>query len=257
MTSVSNSSDKRPGRVGFWIGGLLIVAGVVVAVTGLVIGIRSIGETVDGYQRVSARSGGSIQLDDAGSYRVFFEGAGADDGFGAPGVFSIIGPDGQEVLLESDFSSENYSVNGHSGRKIAKFRAPTAGRYQIRPVTNDGGPITGTLAIGKRGPTGSIFAILGGIFGGLALFVVGAVVLIVSGVRRSRSRQAARAYPGPGTGWGAPPTGPAGWAPPPAGAPGWPRPPDSAWAPPPAPPPPQPPPGPWPPPPPADRGPLS
>lgn len=249
MTAMANNSEKRRGRVGFWIGGLLVLAGIAVGVAGVALGIRGIGETVDGYQRVPVRTGGTVQIDDPGSYRVFFERAGADDGFGSPGGFSIVGPDGQEVLLESDFSSENYSVGGHTGRKIGKFRAATAGRYEIRPLSVDGGTGTGTIAIGKRGPTGSILAIVVGVLGGLLIVVIGVVVLIVSGVRRSRSRRAATGYPGgPGPGWGAPPTGPGGWAPPPGGAPGWAAP--HAPAPPPAP-------GGWPPPPPTNRGPQS
>ena len=229
MTSAVNSSDNKAGRVGFWIGGLLIVVGVVVGIVGVVVGIRSIGDTVDGYQRVPAESGGTLEIDDPGTYRVFYERDGADEGSGSPGGLTIIGPDGQEILLESDFSSESYSVGGHEGRKIGRFRAATAGSYEIRTVIGDGDLGIGTYAVGKRGPAGSIVAILVGVFGGGLIAVVGVVVLIVSAVRRARARRAAMGYPGgPGPGWGAPLTPPGGWAPPAPGAPaapGWAAPP--------------------------------
>lgn len=243
MVTEMQGEQKPKGKVGFWIGGLLLVLGVATFVGGLYSGISGIADTVEDYQRVSLDSGGPIRIDDPGTYRVFFEADGADDGFGSAPPFTILGPDGDVVSVRSDFSSETYSVSGYAGRKLGKARFPVSGTYEVQVISSDGirPGDRRYLAVGKEGPAGSVFAILGGVFGGGALVLAGIIVLIVSGVRRSRSRRASFGYPGgphpgafppapypgafppapyPGAPRpGAPPAGPPGWASPPAAPP--------------------------------------
>ncbi|HEX2578462.1 MAG TPA: hypothetical protein VHK88_19105 [Aquihabitans sp.] len=207
---------RKPGRIGFWVGGALIAIGFVFGAILLVDGVRSMADTVEGYQRVPLPEGGAVLLDEPGTYRVYFEADGADEGAGSPGAVTILDPSGERLMLEADAIDETYALSGFTGRKIGSFRAAVAGRYELRTVLTDGGGAGSSraaLAVGRRSSTGSVLTILGGVFGGLAILAVGVVVLIVSGVRRGRAN-AARYAGAPMPGWGEPVGGPPGWGPP-------------------------------------------
>lgn len=233
MQTMPAPAQKSKGAVALWIGGVLVVLGIVVGIVGIATGVSGMSDVVDGYQRVPVSGGGAITIDDTGTYRVFLERPGAnEDRFrGTTPSFTIEGPDGATVPLQYDSVNETYGVSGRDGRKLGKFRADRPGTYVFRTNTSDQGSSLGNLAVGRKGPTSELVKLgVGLVLGGL-LFVAGVILLIVGGVRRSRSRRSPIAYPGvPGTGWAAPPAGPPGWAPPPTGPAGW--------SPPPAPPPP-------------------
>ncbi|CAN5891154.1 hypothetical protein BH23ACT2_BH23ACT2_02380 [soil metagenome] len=255
MASVA-IAPKRSGK-GFWVGGVLLVVAVVVVVGGIAFGVKQIDDVVGGLARVPVSTGGTVELD-RGTHRVFLEGPGADEGFG--GVpFTVVGPDGTDLRLQTDPVSETYSYEGRDGRKLGRIEVTSPGTHEV--VTGGSGLLGASgenLAFGRRGPVGAgLVPILGGVFGGGALGVAGVVVLIVTGVRRGRQRRmevagyaaatwgppgfapAAHPYPAGGiAGSWAPPPGPPGgsppgWSPPP---PAGPAPPASRRPPPPSPP---------------------
>lgn len=231
------TAPKPKGAVLLWLGGLMIVGGITLGLLLVIGGIRSISDRVDGLQRVPVSSGGSIEIDDPGTYRVFLERAERSDGVDndSPAylpfpLVQVRSPSGDLAPLQPDPVSETYNLGSHHGRKIGRFRADQPGRYQLQVQETAGSSRQGQLAVGRRGPTGAIATILGGVFGGGAMVVIGIILLIVGGVMRSRSRRVPPGgYPGGVSGW-APPPVPGAWA----GAPG-PRP--NAWG--------QPPPGQW------------
>lgn len=224
MTSPT-TGRQGPRSIWFVIGGVLIALGVIGGIVVVVIGARQIASTVDDYQRVSASTGGDVFLEDPGTYRIFYEAPGAADGFVSPPPYDIVDPNGNILAVRSDSTSEDYTFGSREGRKIGKFTAPTAGTYGVRVLRGDGLSLSGPqIAIGKRGPTGSIFTILGGVFGGLGVAATGGVMLIVAGVKRGRAK---RAHLSPAPGWGVWPQ----WG---GTQPGW-APPQPGWAPPPAP----------------------
>ncbi len=227
MASGQGTSGTGAGKAGFWIGGLLLVAAFAVAAVGVVVGVRGFSDTVDGYQRVSLARGGTVTFDDTGTQRVFFEAEGAAEDRRFPPPFTIIGPDGGTVVVRSESTEETYELSGREGRKLGKIDVVAPGPHEVRVTITDGsgGTDLGDLAFGEEGPTRSVIPILVGVLGGGALALLGAIVLIVTGVRRGRRRRAAVGPMGPPPGnWGAPP-GPAGWspaAPPPPGPSGLP-----------------------------------
>ena len=278
VTTWTPEPVKPRGTVGLVIGAVMIAAGVVLGVVLVVSGVREVVHSVDDLQRVSLTSGGPVDLREAGTYRVFLERPYSTDGTGElrfsspdPRV-TVVDPTGNPVQMHSDFVQENYDIGGHHGRKIGRFVATEPGTYRVRVQNVDGGDLRGAIAVGRHSPGPAVVRILGGVFGGGLLAVAGIVVMIVSGIRRSRSRRPGPGFPGapgggvpgwappavagpwataPAPGWGTPPVaGPSGWAPPPvvvppgAVAPGspWGSPPATApgWAPPPPPPPPPP-----------------
>ncbi|QXC62496.1 hypothetical protein KSP35_06760 [Aquihabitans sp. G128] len=241
MTAATNPSRRKPGKVGFWIGGLLVVLAIVVGVGGVALGIKHVSDTVDGLQRASVRNGGSLQLE-PGTYDVFLEYPGINDSsfpsaYGL-GALRITTSEGRPVEITPPTSSLTYEFGDHEGKKVGRLRIEQAGRYVVEANQQSFG--SEEVAIGDGDPTDG-FAIVGlGILGGLILFVVGVVLLIVSGVRRSRSkRPPTLGYPPAPGGWGAPqgtwgtPAPPAWGAPgAPGAAPGWtPAPAPGSWTP--------------------------
>lgn len=256
MQPMAPVAAPRPkGRTGLWIGGAMVAVGIIGGAILTIVGIHSVSRTVDGYQRVPADGGGSIDIGEPGTYRVFFERAGVDEdgALVSVPVIEINPPDGATVTLLSDTTSETYSFGGRDGRKIGRFVAVRTGRYRITTPsgsTTRSGADRGVIAVGRKGPVAGIIGAGLGVLGGLALVIVGIIVMIVSGVRRSRSRRMAPPVgPGPGMGgWGAPPPAPGSYGPghgqPLTGSgspPGWQPPPSTGassppgWAPPPAP----------------------
>ena len=239
---------KPKGAIGLWIGGLLIAVGIVGGILLVVGGVKNISDSVDDMQRVPVADGGTVQLDSTGTYRVFLERPGINDDtaltFQDPTpLVRITDPDGSPVTVGGAGSfQETYSINGRDGRKIGAFTARTTGTFRVATITSDGTATRGEIAIAKHGPTTGIFVIVGGVFGGIGVVIVGIIVMIVSGVRRSRSKQAFGGPPGsnwgappPLAGWGQAPGSPSGWAPPPVAPPGGAFPPPNAPPPPPGP----------------------
>ncbi|MEZ5181897.1 MAG: hypothetical protein R2702_08500 [Acidimicrobiales bacterium] len=277
---------KLPGLVGIWIGIVLIVVGIGLGAVLVVGGAKRIVGGVSDLHRVPIETGGTVQIDEAGEVSVYAERLTLDRSSGfttggtaglPPVALSVYGPDGDPVPVVVPTVVERYTWDQHEGVRIATFGAEEPGAYEIVPTSI--GAIGGyrTLAVGPTLALGrGIAGILGGIFGGGLVIVVGVVVLIVSSVRRSRpdgpprGPRASVGRPGPRAGrplrsqrrpptavvlragrprlrwrrWAAPGHGPSGLVPP--AAPPWSPPgPASAppegppgWVPPPAPPPP-------------------
>jgi hypothetical protein len=254
-------APRQPSAKGFVIGGMLMALAVALFVGGLVSWFMQASDTLDGYQRVPIDGGGTVELGE-GTYRVFLERPGADEGI-AFVTFEVAGPDGAPVPVRPERFDETYSFDGTDGRSVGRIEVRDPGPHEV--VTPPGAGLAGgELAFGRKGPlSSSIPLLVGSVFGGGGLFVVGLIIVIVTGVRRGRARRAA--HPGP-YGGGAPAWGttPGGWVPPPGGSSIPPAPPVGdgpdarpGWAPPPQAPSPPPPSSPLPPPPPPTSAPPS
>lgn len=251
---VSGPAPKRVGAAGFWVGGALIAVGLVVGLVLVVDGSLAFPRTIDGYQRVPVDGGGPIRIEQRGTYHLFHEvppkedyGEGSAPWYYVPNVV-VVSPSGNRIPITRGDATLSYTYSGRSGRSIGRFRAAAPGTYQVRVLLGDGRVISdGQIAVGERAPLPSIGKILAGLALGGLLVIGGAVVMIVTGVRRSNARRLRGSWvaagglavpgwapappPGPPT-WG-PPTGPPGW--PPTGPPDWPPPGGPpAWGPPPA-----------------------
>ena len=209
----------RPSVAWFWIGGGLIVASAVAAVVWFVLGFLRLDDTIDGFERVPADVGGTVELD-AGEYVIYEEGGGAGSLRFASAV-QVTGPDGAPVPTAPYVSDLTYDFNGRDGVASATFTAPTDGSYEIDvgAVGDPSGFGPATLAVGTSVGGTLVWAILGGFLIGGFGAVVGIIILIITGTRRSRAkRERQRAMQGlaPQQPW-RPPATPA--PPPPVGAP--------------------------------------
>jgi hypothetical protein len=209
---------------GFWylVPVVLLLAGGVAAILGIVSGFRAYSDTIEGFARVPVGSSGTIEIDGTGGYTVFYEPGGMSEeselerGTFEPTV-QLSTSDGAPVELRDYASWSTYSASGYVGFAMRTFRVEQPGRYEL--TTTEGAE--GTIAVGR-----SPFSKLGtGVLRGLALgtagFLVAVVVWIVLLVTRGRAKRRMRAAAwaaGPQLAWGGGyPASPPGY---PAGPPG-------------------------------------
>ncbi|MBK9178855.1 MAG: hypothetical protein IPM45_04660 [Acidimicrobiales bacterium] len=233
----------RPSWVWYVVAGAVALAGVGVSVVLIVLGaLRFVGE-VDDLQRVVMPGRATLELDE-GSYTIYYEYLSEVGGrpFDTPVVppdlrFTLIGPDGTQVPLALYDGSFTYSDADRAGSAQLTFRAPTSGEYVLTGVDVTERSPDVVIAVGPGLAGTLVRAVLVGLVVGALCEVVALVILVVTVVRRSKSKRLLDAQHPP-SGWPPPPgTGYGTWA---GGQPAWAAPspvaPPPGWSPPPSPP---------------------
>ena len=236
------SASKRPSAAGYWIGALILAAGGIGGMVWMFSAIFGVFGAVEHYPRLPVPGEATMSLK-AGTYKLFAEYPGAGTDFGIPlgvGAIEVTGPDGEPLVVRSPQFHETYSWNGHEGRSVGEFVAPTTGSYHVKAAqatTGSSGSVQ--LTVGKGIDSSIAGQILGAIGVAAVGVLIGALIIIVTAVRRSRwKRQSGPpgfvGYGPPGgyppgpygpPGYGQPGYGPPGGYPPgPYGPPGYPQP---------------------------------
>jgi hypothetical protein len=231
-----NMTGSGPSKKGYLLGGLIMAVGVIGAIVWFAVGFTSFADTIDGFQRVSANGQGEVTFDETGGYVVYYEAPGADDGDIPDGQVLLTPADSDEpVPLERYDSELSYNDGDHSGYAVVTFDIDQPGAY-ILESESDG---NGDLAVGRSVASKLVTTLVGSFaLGGLGV-VVGAILLIVTYVRRRNARTRggsgyAPGYPPPPPGYPPSPVyGSAPSGPPPPSYP--PPPPPSSYPPPPPP----------------------
>ncbi len=176
----------KPRALWFWIGGLLIAAGVIGAVAWFVGGLVGLSDTVDDFERVPFFGGGEVVLDDTGGQVVYVEPGGR--AFPSSMRISITGPDGEPIASAPYGGSLTYDFGGRSGAAVATFDAPRPGRYRVAAV-EAGSSFATDLAVGPSFAGDLVRTIVGAfVIGGVGV-IVGVVIIVVTAVRRARARR--------------------------------------------------------------------
>jgi hypothetical protein len=185
------------------VGGALVGVGVLVGalLLGLAVShsigeFRDLGDDVDAMDRISVPGEGVVTIDGAGDRVIYVEGGG-----GAAPIATLsptevtvesTAPDSTPIPVRNVSVSETYDLSGHSGRAALEFTVDEPGDYRIA-VEEAPSSVT-NVAVGPHldliGPIGSIFVAVfvpAGVGG--VLVIAGAVVLIVTGVRRSAAQR--------------------------------------------------------------------
>lgn len=239
--------DPLPSAAGYWIGGGVMVVGAAIAVVLFIQSVFGFVGKIDDLDRIAVPGEDTLELDD-GEWVIYWEPVG-DTSVIIEDVttFDIaIQPaegtegSGDDILVAPRDTYETYSDGTYAGYSIADFRISEPGDYRISVEYDTFGATDfdssfqrdGSIAIGRPLFSGLLRgAAWGAVIGGLS-FIVGLVLLIVTGVRRGKAKRAR--FPRPGYQPGAFP--PTGYAPPPGyGAAGYPPPtgaPAPAWPPP-------------------------
>ena len=172
-------------RLGYWIGGFVIVAGVLGAVLWGVLSFLSIGDRVDDFARAPVPGSARVHLE-ARKYIVYVEGPGVGEDFSPPVQFQVVDSDGDGVLPIAGYGgSLTYSMSGHSGRAAGTVTPSRAGTYVLRTATSDPGGGYG-VALGESIGGRIVRTILGAFaIGGLGI-AAGVGLIVTTGLRRRR-----------------------------------------------------------------------
>jgi hypothetical protein len=234
----------RPKAFWYWVGAFVMVLAAAIAVFMFVKGVFGFVGQIDDFPRVDVPGSEVVHLE-GGEWVLYHEpGPGSFSGMSAQDLNVSTVPGERSVPVRTHSLGETYDDGARSGVAVGTFDAPVEGNYRI---TVSGGGTGGQVAVGRPLFDGLLPWLLGGMAVGGIGFVVGLVILIVVGVRRSADKRRRQPpvpptrYPGYPAPAGYPaPTGypaPAGWPPPaphgsgPAGAPSPLPPPPSSGAP--------------------------
>lgn len=211
-----------PSKAGYWIGGVIIAAGILGVIVSGGLAYKALVHRVDAFQRVPLTGTEALHLD-PGGYVVYYEGSGVPNN--VPPITVVVTPSGGlQPLPVSRYGESSpgarsfvtYNIHGHPGQAIATFTIPDpGGDYRIASAS----PGVGGLAVGPSVAPLLVGGILGALASGGLGLVVGLLVIILTGVKRGRAKRAQAAQPYPGYGY--PPYGyPGSYQYPPAGPPG-------------------------------------
>jgi hypothetical protein len=204
-------SPRLPSIAGYVAAVLLALAGIVAGVALIVSGIRSYIDKVEGFERFPVPDSQDVTLGDDGGYSIYFERPGLDTEDPLPAIsVTVTAPDGSPVELNRYESDVSYSVSGHDGRGVFTFQADEPGPYRVRA---DGS--NGEVAVGRGIGARFAGAVVAGVGTLLLAPVLGAILALVTFLRRSKAKRSAAAswqqpqqqaqyggqYGGPPTGW--------------------------------------------------------
>lgn len=189
---------KVPSIAGYVLAVLLAIIGIAAGIALIVSGIRTYIDNVEGFERVEVPGSEPITLDDDGGYSIYFEDPSGAYQVVRPTVTVRAADGGDAVPLAAYESDVSYDVSGHEGRGIYTFSVDESGTYT---VTGDGP--RGTLAVGRGIGARFAGAVVAGVATLLLAPVLGAVLALVTFLRRSKAKRAAAAT----SAWG----GPTGW----------------------------------------------
>ena len=177
----------------FFLGPVILMAGIVAAVAMIAIGAMSAGE---GLERIPAPGSGVVRFEEAGSQTVFWEQRGVMHAQVPAGLAVVVTPAAGGAPLSQSSGGVNftYNSNGVAGRNFTTVEVPSPGEYKVEVKVPEGAAGSGHVALGGN-PAGRV---LGAIFGSMAVggvsFVLCLVILIVVAVKRSRSAKAQMAH---------------------------------------------------------------
>lgn len=173
-----------PSRKGYWFGAAIVVLGVLGAVVWVGLTFLRFSDTVDDFQRFPLNEEGVVTFAGTGGYVIYYEGPGASDGNVPEGQVQITPVDGGDPLDLAAYDTDLTYDFDRSGVAVLTVEVDEPGDYLL--VSQSEGD--GHLAVGRSVASRLVFGLVGGFaVGGLGV-VVGAIVLIVTAVRRRGPR---------------------------------------------------------------------
>jgi hypothetical protein len=215
----SLQARARPSTVGYWVAAVVAVLGLTAAFLWGAVGISSIQDRVDGFDRLAVPGATTVSVTDPGTMVVYHESAGEVASYTDPAAngpiaatrwdpatrtvvtmpatgvsptwqqlgLQVTGPGGVAVPVATYPSSARYDLEpGRAGRAVATFQATTVGRYRVSAAmaTEDGA----TLAVGGDIAHVMVLARLGAVMLGLVTVLTAVPLAVATYQARSRTR---------------------------------------------------------------------
>jgi len=207
------------GHRAIQVGGILMVAGLVLVIVGAVLANTNAYGKVNDFQRVAVSDGtGTVTFNKAGGYVAYYESASVTNSTNqkVPEIPVTLTNQatGQELVLNTPYGNRSdgkikflhYDHNGHKGVAMWQFHIDQPGTYRVQLGPNPAAASDATVAFGKSIAQDVVVAGTVVIIGVL-LLVAGLITLIVGLVKRRRHKQELRTG-----GYGQPPAWPQqGW----------------------------------------------
>lgn len=166
------SKVVKPSRKRYVLSGLIFVAGIILFVITLAIGISSSINRVN--TRVVVPGEKTIELGEAGGYNIYFEYRSVIDGrlFESNNINGLICSlknieTGEIIKLNNATVNSNYSIQGREGKSIFSFVINETGKYELKAWYEAGEGEEAVLAIGKgfgKSLARNIFISIGALF---------------------------------------------------------------------------------------------
>jgi len=184
-----------PGRVWYWVAGIIGAMALTAFVAILFNGIAGMG---DALQQMLGPGQIEITLEEPGTYTVFHEHESIFEGqyYSSPEIVSgltvrVRSLDSSETIrVEAPNVNSNYAISGRSGVGIFEFNIVEPGRYRITAAYGNGQatpPVV--LAIGH-----DFMGLMAIIFGAIGVMMVGAglviAIVVVTFVKREKALRA-------------------------------------------------------------------
>ena len=203
MSGGGGGGGSGPSRAWYWVGGAVVVVGMVAGVLWGFLGFVSLSDDVKGFERVPADGGGEITLAGDGGYTIYYESASGNVVEDLPaGQVSLVPADGGEPVALDDYGGRlTYDFGGHAGQALFTFEIDRPGRYVVES-TSEG---RGDLAVGPGVGGRLVGTVVGAVLLAVGGVVVGAIMLIVTAVARHNAGRQPGSPP-PGVTW--PPSDP-------------------------------------------------
>ena len=191
----------KPGRWPYLLAVVILALAVALMTGSIVRGIQSV--TGSDEMRMLAPGSKVFQLDDTGGYVIYHEDPGviADKtyrvGWGLPtglGVTLTKKDTGEKIDVGPSTTNYTYTVGSRQGQSIFAFDIVEPGQYEMTAAYDDGSARPQTvLAIGRGFQGGIAKGIFGSCFLLAGASVAAIIIVIVTLVKRGRSKSAARA----------------------------------------------------------------
>jgi hypothetical protein len=182
----------RPGRVWYWVALLVFLGGA----TWVAVGLVTLNNKIDSFQRVAIPGIGEVSLDHSGGYVIYYEGPGAADGNVPAFDVTVTAASALAAVesLETYSSGLSYSFGSREGRAVLTLGVAQPGWFVIEapgaPAVSGGSSLAVGSSIGGgivRIAVPATAAILGAISGAIAIFFA----------RRSQAKRARSPAPLP------------------------------------------------------------
>jgi hypothetical protein len=187
-------TTQRPSRAGYWVAGLLAVAGLVGAAIWVLVGLSGIIDQVEAFPRMDVPGERALTVQEPVDLTIFYEAPGIDQEQAElpPLTVFIFDPDDAPVPVAGYGSELTYQFGEHTGRAVATFTAAAPGDYRVL-VEGDAAP-GATIAVGESFG-GSIGAFVGAALLALVAFGAAIVLAVITASRRRKSTPSPPAGP--------------------------------------------------------------